>query len=140
MSEDAQAIRDLHKLNADTLEKTAFMVLTATTASIGYILTQVKEEYWSSLIYFPMAALVLLGLSFICGSSYLYNQAERYDLNRRYIEAFQNPTRKLALGEQLRELVKSNERKRLGQYMCFLLGALCYAVYIFLKIYIKGNN
>lgn len=100
------------------------MVLTATTSSIGYILTQIKEEYWSSLIYFPMAALVLLGLSFICVSLYLYNQAERYEFNSRYIEAFQNPTRKPPLGGQLRELVKSNERKRLGQYMCFLLGAL----------------
>ncbi len=35
MSEDNQAIRDLHKLNADTLEKTTIMLLTATTASIG---------------------------------------------------------------------------------------------------------
>lgn len=31
MSEDNQAIRDLHKLNADTLEKTTIMLLTATT-------------------------------------------------------------------------------------------------------------
>ncbi len=46
------------------------MLLTATTASIGYILTQIKEEHWSSLIYFPMAALALLSASFICGLLY----------------------------------------------------------------------
>ncbi|MDC4545364.1 hypothetical protein OHV61_16980, partial [Acinetobacter baumannii] len=117
MSEDNQAIRDLHKLNADTLEKTTIMLLTATTASIGYILTQIKEEHWSSLIYFPMAALALLSASFICGLLYLYNQAERYDLNRRYIETLQNPTKSYSLAGQLREQVKINERQRSGQYM-----------------------
>ncbi|CAA0251910.1 hypothetical protein ACT4ZY_04440 [Acinetobacter baumannii] len=139
MSEDNQAIRDLHKLNADTLEKTTIMLLTATTASIGYILTQIKDEHWSSLIYFPMAALALLSASFICGLLYLYNQAERYDLNRRYIETLQNPTKSYSLAGQLREQVKINERQRSGQYVCFLLGALCYALYVFFKIYVKSH-
>ncbi len=86
-----------------------------------------------------MAALALLSASFICGLLYLYNQAERYDLNRRYIETLQNPTKSYSLAGQLREQVKINERQRSGQYMCFLLGALCYALYVFFKIYVKSH-
>ncbi len=61
-----------------------------------------------------MAALVLLSVSFICGLLYLYNQAEKYDLNRRYIEAHQNPTQSYSLAGQLSGQVKINERQRRG--------------------------
>ncbi|KAE9797612.1 hypothetical protein GP650_30360, partial [Escherichia coli] len=80
MSNSQNAI-ELSKHVLSLSEKVAFMLITASTASIAYILAEVKDGKWNELIYFPIYALSLLALSFVFGYSHLVKKIDSTNQN-----------------------------------------------------------
>lgn len=140
MSNQQNAI-ELSKHVLDLSSKIAFMLITASTASIAYILAQVKNEAWSSLLYFPILSLILLALSFMFGYSHLTNRVIVTNANSLVLQLVKDPT----MLDQMHKLMDTVEKigpkaamaSRL-QYITFIIGAITYAIYIFLSIYIKS--
>lgn len=131
---------ELTKILIDLSGKVAFMLITASTASIGYILTQIKNETWSVIIFFPIYALTLLASSFLFGYCYLNIRLHVIHLNSFLLQTannreFQNDQKKM-----LEDLEKSAPKLRLFsslQFITFIFGALSYALYIFTNILLK---
>ncbi|EIB6746864.1 hypothetical protein AM673_RS16565, partial [Acinetobacter baumannii] len=51
--------------------RTIFMLITATTASLAYILNQIRDSNWDEILYFPLASIISLSISFFLGFSCL---------------------------------------------------------------------
>jgi len=134
---------ELNKHVLDLSSKIAFMLITASTASIAYILAQVKDELWGSMIYFPMFSLVLLGVSFMCGYGHLSYRADLTQANSVLLQIINNPTMLKEQGELLGNMEKYAPKVSLYsrlQYLTFIFGAIVYAIYIFLSIFIDSHN
>lgn len=129
-----ESVLELHKINKAILEKTAFMLLTVSTASIGYILTQIKDEKWSTIMYLPLISLLLISSSFCFGASYLGTYAKLANINALFIQSV-NPQEKLCLYHQLNECVNMMSFKNTLQFYTFIFGALFYAAYVFLGMF-----
>ena len=135
-----QAALELNKQNTELLGKIAFMLITATTASIAYILTQIKDETWSSLIYFPIYSLILLSLSFMVGCAYLNNQSKILNFNSYILQLFSNPLFNSDMEELNTKLETFMNREgsiRRIQHITFISGAFVYAMYVILSIFFK---
>ena len=137
MSTNRLAQIELLKLNVSLIEKTNFMLLTATTASIAYVLTQLKGLIWTNLIYIPMASLLLLALSFLFGCNALNNMAKVLKTNSLALKANQPHDIVAITFSEVERLIKRAHLFDVLQQLTFCLGALIYAVYIFLNIYLK---
>lgn len=142
MADNQNAI-ELNKLNADIKGKIAFMLITATTASIAYILTQIKNEEWNSLIYFPIFSLSMLALSFMFGCSYMKNQAHVYGVNSMVLQIYKDKELSKDTEVHLDRLGKYSSKSNTYsnfQYLTFILGVMSYAIYVLITIYIKTNS
>lgn len=142
MADDQNAL-ELNKLNADIQGKIAFMLITATTASIAYILTQIKNEEWNALINFPIFSLIMLGLSFMFGCSYMKNQAQVYGVNCMLLQIHNDKTLSKNTKGLLEKFKKHSNKSgtySLFQYLTFIIGVMTYAIYILISIYIKSNS
>jgi len=140
MSNQQKAI-ELSKYVLDMHGKIAFMLITASTASIAYILAQVKGETWSSLLYFPIYSLILLATSFMFGYSHLSNKANAANANSMILQMAHDLTM-LKEMSQYADIIdkigpKATRASRL-QYITFIFGAITYAIYVFISIYIKN--
>lgn len=129
-----QSVLELHKINKAVLEKTAFMLITASTASIGYILTQIKGETWSNIMFLPLISLVLISSSFCFGASYLGTYAKFTNINAQYLQPI-NPHLKLELFHQINYCVDMMNFKNILQFYTFILGAFFYAIYVFIGMF-----
>ncbi len=130
---------ELQKQHTALVEKTTFMLITASTASIGFILTQLKQVVWNDLIWFPIGALFFLGLSFCLGCSQLGHKANPLKYNGEYLtfkaldekdeegffKDFSNCEKKVALSNR-------------WQKVCLFLGAMLYTLYVIIDIYVKS--
>ena len=133
MQQDPNII-ELYKQNMAINEKTIFMLLTASTASIAYILTQVSNMTWDKLIYLPMFSLIFLASSFGLGCIYLNTFAKLLNHNRLMLyhsgseigNFFKNSSSKLG---------KLSDFLSLMQQISFMSGAIIYAAYVFIKVY-----
>lgn len=131
---------ELVKLYTDLTGKISFMLITASTASIAYVLTQIKDESWSSLIYLPLFSLTLLGLSFLCGCNSLNSKASMLHNNGFILQAIKNPERATDVEEAINELERNSKKISFYnkvQYIAFIFGAFSYALFVFFKILIK---
>ena len=140
MSNQQNAI-ELSKYVLDMHGKIAFMLITASTASIAYILAQVKGETWSSLLYFPICSLILLATSFMFGYSHLTKKANAANANSMILQMAHDLTM-LKEMSQYADIIdkigtKATRASRL-QYITFIFGAITYAIYVFISIYIKN--
>lgn len=132
-----QAIHtELLKLNISLIEKTNFMLLTASTASIAFVITQLKDLYWTPLIYLPMTTLVLLGLSFFCGCKALSTMARALKSNSIYLKLDDSYDLKEAF-EIVETLIRNANTYDSCQKYTFFSAAIIYAMYVFQVIYLK---
>lgn len=131
---------ELIKFALDLSGKVAFMLITASTASIAYILAQVKQETWSSLIYFPIFALSLLAISFMFGYSHLSNRLKVTHANSLLLQLANEKNmdaEKKKLFEDLDKYSNKAAQNSRLQYLTFIFGAAIYAIYVFLSIFMK---
>ncbi|UUS57051.1 MULTISPECIES: hypothetical protein [unclassified Acinetobacter] len=133
---------ELHKQHTALVEKTTFMFLTAATASIGFILTQLKQVIWSDLIWLIIGSLLFLALSFIFGSAQLGHKANFLKFNSEYLSLL---SKKSSTMDEAKLLVKNfeNAANKLTstskwQKMFLFLGAVLYFIYSILDIYLKS--
>ncbi|WOE40678.1 hypothetical protein [Acinetobacter chinensis] len=134
---------ELNKYVLDLSSKIAFMLITASTASIAYVLTQVKDEPWSTMIYFPIYSLTLLAISFMCGYKHLSYRTNLTYANSMLLQITNNPTMSKKQNDLVGDMEKYAPKVSLYsrlQYLTFLFGAAVYAIYIFLSIFIDTQN
>ncbi|WP_180070943.1 hypothetical protein [Acinetobacter sp. YH16038] len=130
---------ELQKQHTAIVEKTTFMLITASTASIGFILTQMKQVIWNDLIWLSIAALFFLGLSFFWGCSQLGHKANFLKLNAEYL-TFKASSEKEEkqffedFGSSADKVASTNR----WQKVCLFLGAMLYTLYVFIDIYLKS--
>jgi len=129
---------ELFKLHTTLIEKTIFMLLTASTASIGFILTQLKSVEWNGLILLPISAIVFLSISFISGCFALTLRAYSMKVSADYVSKW-NTLSQLEYAEELKKLSKRVSLCNFGQYFGLFTGAIVYAVYVFLNIYTSSQ-
>ena len=132
-----ELVSELFRQNQAILEKSAFMLITASTASIAYILSQLKGETWSGLIWLVICSLILLASSFIIGCVYLTNQAKLLNVNSKLLqpEFYKNDYDKLF--KIFTSIYKKAEIFSRWQFLSFIFGAAYYAIYVLLRIYFK---
>lgn len=139
MSNNQAMQTELLKLNVSLIEKTNFMLLTATTASIAFVLTQLKGLSWTIMIYFPMATLIFLGISFLCGCKALNIMARVMKSNANALK-LNAPPEFIALAyQEVGKLIKRANTYDTFQQLAFFSAAFIYATYVFLDIYLKSN-
>ncbi|MBJ9954532.1 hypothetical protein I5735_16000 [Acinetobacter baumannii] len=139
MSNNQSMQTELLKLNVSLIEKTNFMLLTATTASIAFVLTQLKGLGWTTLIYFPMGTLILLGISFLCGCKALSIMARVLKSNANALK-LNAPREFIDLAfQEVDKLIKKANTYDTFQQLAFFSAASIYATYVFLDIYLKSN-
>lgn len=131
---------ELSKLALDLSGKVAFMLITASTASIAYILAQIKGESWSNLIYFPIYSLILLAISFMFGYNHLSNRLNLIHANSLILQlsndrSMLNEMNRLT--DDMKKFTVKTARSSRLQYITFIFGAATYAIYIFINILIK---
>jgi len=135
---------ELHKQHLSLAEKTVFMLITASTASMGFIISQLKDIVWNDLIWLIVFSLFSLVLSFIFGCLELKNKAYFLKLNGDWLSISPNHHTPEDL-EQAQHIV--NEFEKVVKKVSFinfyqagflLLGALSYTSYIFIEIYMKS--
>lgn len=140
---------ELVKIGHNFTEKLTLMFLTASTASVAYILVQIRNTDWSYLIYLPMASLLLLGVSFFFGASVLKCSslaAERNALALSIPHPESNKEMKIAANKYEKSISQANNyatnavKHSSYQAYLFFAGAIVYAVYVFLEIYLKSNH
>lgn len=122
--------------------KVAFMLITASTASIGYILTQIKNEVWSMHIYFALYAVTLLAVSFIFGYKYLDKRISMMHINSMLLQTINDKDINEQRTKLLDDLEKGVPKLRLYasiQFITFISGALVYGIYVFFGIFDKIN-
>lgn len=135
-----QTALELNKQNVELMGKLCFMLITAATASIAYILSQLKNETWNELILFPMYSLTLLAASFILGCSSLNNQLTVLNINSYALQLTGIKDSQKVVKEMYDEIAVNLNRGatlRRFQYLTFIFGALTYAIYVFLSIFMK---
>ncbi|HCA5039918.1 hypothetical protein [Acinetobacter baumannii] len=139
MSNSQNAI-ELSKHVLSLSEKVAFMLITASTASIAYILAEVKDGKWNELIYFPIYALCLLALSFVFGYSHLVKKIDATNQNSLLLQLtnWKNSTNEKneLLDKMETSLKKAGIFSRL-QFITFIAGIITYAIFIFLSIFLN---
>ncbi|MBM9558383.1 hypothetical protein JRZ80_10940 [Acinetobacter nosocomialis] len=120
--------------------KTIFMLITATTASLAYILNQIKDSSWDEILYFPLASIIFLSISFFLGFSYLKYKAELAADNGNYheVEEYLTNAEKNIRINRLKKLLKRTMYFFNFQSYFFFLGLCVYAFYIFFNIYVKS--
>lgn len=139
MSDNENLRTELFKLNIAINEKTNFMLLTATTASIAFVLTQMKGLIWTKLIYLPIGSLILLGLSFLFGCRAISHLAKMLKINAMALQDEIPIYRSRAAFNQIYNLLVKINYSEILQQLTFFSGALVYAIYIFLDIYLKSH-
>jgi len=134
-----QSVIELQKQSTELFSKISFMLITASAASIGFILTQISAP-WSDLLWLAILSLFLFGLSFLCGFHSLNNTVSQLNLNSKFIQFFRNKDY-TAWGDFVDELEKVLpvvNRYRTAQTYTFISGAITYALYVFLKAYLPN--
>ncbi|RLZ08778.1 hypothetical protein EAH57_07055 [Acinetobacter sp. 2JN-4] len=131
---------ELSKILIDLSGKVVFMLITASTASIAYILTQIKNDTWSDILHFPIYSLILLAISFLFGYIYLNKRLHVIHCNSIILQTSKD-THLLNEREKLfDDLEKNSPKLRLYaslQFITFIFGAFVYALYVFISIYLK---
>lgn len=129
---------ELQKQGADLAGKLSFMLITASTASMGYILTQLKGS-WNCILLIPFLSLILLGISFMLGCAVINKFSEQLNLNSQILQHANNKDEDEALQiiPKLEKAVNSVVKIKKYQYLTFILGVLTYAIYVFLKLLIE---
>ncbi|EGY5283233.1 hypothetical protein [Acinetobacter baumannii] len=120
--------------------RTIFMLITATTASLAYILNQIRDSNWDEILYFPLASIISLSISFFLGFSCLKYKAELAADNGNYHEIndyLTNTERKERIAG-LKKLLKRTNTLFNFQSIFFFIGLSIYAFYIFFNIYVKS--
>ncbi|WP_288399481.1 hypothetical protein [uncultured Acinetobacter sp.] len=133
---------EISKQVIDLSGKVAFMLITASTASIGYILTQIKNEIWSIHIYFALCAIILLAVSFISGYKYLDTRIGTMHLNSILLQTSNDKNLKderLKLSSDFEKALPKLRQYATIQFFTFISGALVYGIYVFLGIFNKIN-
>lgn len=134
---------ELNKYVLDLSSKIAFMLITAATASIAYVLTQVKNEPWSTMIYFPIYSLTLLAISFMCGYKHLSYRTNLTHANSILLQIINDPAKskeQKQLGDDMEKYAPKVSLYSRLQYLTFLFGAAVYAIYIFLSLFIDTQS
>lgn len=142
MNDNSQQL-ELQKQHTALVEKTTFMFITASTASIGFILTQLKQIVWSDLIWLIIGSVFLLGLSFYLGCAQLGHKADFLKFNSEYLNLISNKSTTM---DEVKSLLKNfeNTAQKLNsthklQKISLFLGALLYFIYLILDIYLKST-
>ncbi|MPW45323.1 hypothetical protein A7A69_07180 [Acinetobacter sp. Ac_1271] len=136
MSNNQTMHTELLKLNVSLIEKTNFMLLTASTASIAFVITQLKGLNWNNLIYLPMTTLILLSLSFFFGCKALEIMARALKSNSIYLKLDDSHDLKAAL-KFVETLISKANIYDSCQKFTFFSAAIIYAIYVFLVIYLN---
>lgn len=116
------------------------MLITASTASIAYILTQIKHDTWSDILFFPIYSLILLAISFLFGYMYLNKRIHVIHCNSLILQTSNDRNLLEVLEKLVDDLEKNTPKLRLYaslQFITFIFGAIVYALYVFLNIYLK---
>lgn len=134
-----QKILELQKQSVDLFGKISFMLITATTASIGYILTQISGS-WSNLFFLAILSLIFLGSSFLFGFDSLNKTVVQLNLNSKIIQFYKDKDFKTSqeLLNDLEIVLPKIPKSRNLQTYTFILGAVTYAFYVFLKAYFQN--
>ncbi|HCA5292605.1 hypothetical protein QZJ98_06525 [Acinetobacter baumannii] len=139
MSNSQNAI-ELSKHVLGLSEKVAFMLITASTASIAYILAEVKDDKWNELIYFPIYALCLLALSFVFGYSHLVKKIDATNQNSLLLQIAKWKDSTNEKNKLFDEMERSGKQASIFsrlQFITFIAGIMTYAIYIFLTIFLN---
>lgn len=116
------------------------MLITASTASLAYILTQLQKQIWNDLIYLSIISLILLALSFVMGCCFLSNQAKLINVNSQLLQPEYYNSHSTELFQKLDTTMKTSSRTSNAQFWLFITGAVLYAVYVLLEIYFKTQS
>lgn len=128
---------ELQKQGSDLAGKLSFMLITASAASIGYILTQL-EGRWDLILLIPLLSLILLGVSFMFGCAVINKLSEQFNFNSRILQHTNNKdfNEALQIIPELEKTIDKVIKNKRHQYLTFILGVISYATYVFLKLLI----
>lgn len=132
-----EKVIELYRQNRAILEKTAFMLITAATASIAYILTQIKDDSWNDVIWLAIFLLFLLGCSFIIGCFHLSSQARLLNANAQILQPEIYKENLENIFDNLEDAFNKSEIFGRWQFLSFIFGAVFYALYVLLKLYFQ---